>query len=525
MDEKELHSSKWISGVRPTISDPASLEFAIDESPEFHDPYSDLNLYLSRKIKEEFRSCQGSKKWSLQVQESLLEKIGGEFHDKFPRYRLGVSALKKIWEKCLYYSHIFESQKEALTDEGTLNTHFLIRENLKQFLGTKKRFSFHPYLLAQQLALKIAECLVAYDGIRPILQHMTKIIWATEQHLIPPAQIPSHGNPYDEFDKWDKIIVKTMLEVSGKKPFLSQEELQKAVRESIRNLKELPQISYDTLAASISALLAQKLYSRAAFHLYIAANQKRALNFFLQNHLVLYRSWSGTYTELVLRLKALYSLACQKDRDLPLLSPHDLEIIIWKTVAEDQKLLEILPQAIFERIEDEIGYIFIDNPHQNFRTAVDTTVQFFKTVKELSLSTNWVEIEHKITLWTLQGDLVYRLLKIEDSTLLRHLYENREISIAESYLREYPFLAHFADLLEIRIKILKRYIWYVFDSKPIESTVHRFLKWHLERGATLTQIEEICKKQLPLLPFDRSIIALFFSKEQKTADPNEGEAE
>ncbi|NGX38503.1 MAG: hypothetical protein K1000chlam2_01677, partial [Chlamydiae bacterium] len=51
---------------------------AIDESPEFHDPYSELNIFLSQKIKREMHHCSNSKKWSLQLQDELLHKITPE---------------------------------------------------------------------------------------------------------------------------------------------------------------------------------------------------------------------------------------------------------------------------------------------------------------------------------------------------------------------------------------------------------------------------------------------------------------
>jgi hypothetical protein len=495
------------SGIDP-ISLPGYTT-SLDESPEFHDPYSDLNLFLSRKIKEEMKN--GPKKWSLFAQEKLISKIGPEFNQKFPRYRLGVAALKKIWEKISYFYQTLADQKEAVNEEGQLNIHFLIRENLKQFLKTDKTFSFHPYLIAQQLALKISEYLATYEGIRPILQHITKMIWAIERHMIPPVRVPGGANPYDEFDKWDRVIVKTMLEVSSKNPHFSQKELQSGVREAIRSFKELPAISQDSLTASVSSLLAQKLYPHSL---------ARTVSFFLQNQLAIHREWKGSYTELVLRLRALYPQARQKEKDLPFLTPEELEIIIWKTIAEQRHLLEIFPTSVLQRIETEIATIFIDNPHQKFRTAVDTVVQYFKNAKELAITTNWVEIEHKITLWTIQGDLVYRLLKIDNSPLLNLLQTVPASSAVDLYLRSYPFINQFADQLKVRINMLDKYLFYTVSSTHEQSTITRFFQWHLNQGASLDLLEAICREKLPLLPFD-----LRFAKEQVAPQDNEGDAE
>jgi hypothetical protein len=146
-EQKAGTEHRWPETSQPETIDPSSPH-PIDESPELHDPYSELNLFLTRKVKEEFKNAGTTKKWSIYVQEKLIEKISPEFRQKFPHYRLGTSALKKIWEKVAYFSQAFENQKEALTTDGKLNLRFLIRENLKQFLSIKKSFSFHPYLIA-----------------------------------------------------------------------------------------------------------------------------------------------------------------------------------------------------------------------------------------------------------------------------------------------------------------------------------------------------------------------------------------
>jgi hypothetical protein len=396
-EKKTGPHSQWTEASQNTI-DPAPAVIpapphSIDESPDLHDPYSELNLFLTRKIKEEFKTAGTTKKWSIYVQEKLIEKITPEFKKKFPHYRLGVSALKKVWEKFSYFSQAFETQKEALTQEGKLNLGYLIRENLKQFIGIKKSFSLHPYLLAQQLALKISECLAAYDGIRPMLQHITKTIWAVKRHLIAPDQVPASANPYDEFDTWDKLVIKFMLEVSGNNPRLSQEELQVQVREKLYSLKDNPPL------------------------------------------------------------------------------------------------------------EKEVINLFIDNPEQGIEKAAETAQEFFKKARALALSANWIEVEHKINLWTLQGDLVYRCLRIENNQLLDHLRQNGTV---EEYIEKYPFLADFVLQVEVRAEILMKFEWYT-SAPATQSTAERFYQWH--QSLSLEELEELCKKQLPMLPFDKNSLS------------------
>ena len=110
----------------------------VDASSDFYDPFSDLNLFLAQKIKEEMAQHGPESKWSFSLQEKLIEKINPEFQKKFPNYRLGVTALKKTWEKVGYYLEHILSQKEALTPEGKLSLPFLIKENLRGQLYSKQ---------------------------------------------------------------------------------------------------------------------------------------------------------------------------------------------------------------------------------------------------------------------------------------------------------------------------------------------------------------------------------------------------
>src|SRR5258708_4611238 len=137
ISDRSFHRDSFLNKSKDTLA-------SIDELAEFYDPYSDLNLFLVQKITQEMRHCGNSKKWSLKIQEELLKKISPEFQKHFPRYRLGIAALKKTWEKIIYYSQQIQHQKEAITQDGKLNIHFFIRENLKAFPVFKNYGSLHP---------------------------------------------------------------------------------------------------------------------------------------------------------------------------------------------------------------------------------------------------------------------------------------------------------------------------------------------------------------------------------------------
>jgi hypothetical protein len=203
---------------------------SIDDSPEFYDPYSDLNLFLSKKIKKEMQNCACSKKWSYQLQEELLEKITPEFKAKFPQLRLGVCALKKRWEKITYYTHQIEGQREALNSDGTLNLSFFIKENLKNYLLLDDNSNLHPSYYAHQLATQLSECQASVDGIRSNLEHLTQMIWSIQRHLL---RGPLQKSPYDHYDETDQLIVKTIVEITATHPLITHSELKLRVKEAM----------------------------------------------------------------------------------------------------------------------------------------------------------------------------------------------------------------------------------------------------------------------------------------------------
>lgn len=285
----------------------------LDELAEFYDPFSDLNLFLVQKITQEMRHFGNSKKWTLKIQEELLKKISPEFQKKFPYYRLGIAALKKTWEKITYYSQQIQQQKEAIKQDGKLNIHFFIRENLKQLTACKNYGPLHPSHFAHQLGMKMSECIATIDGIRPKLDHLTKMIWSIQRHLIRNSNPEQLKSPYDEYDKIDELIVKTLIEITAKDPHIGHHELEFQVQDALHSLQELPSFaSVDVMTANISALLAEKLYPASKFHEIFFSEQKTAIIHFIRRHSSLYKTQVAIpqLTELVRRIIALYMLAC-----------------------------------------------------------------------------------------------------------------------------------------------------------------------------------------------------------------------
>ena len=263
--------------------------------------------------------CGSTKKWSHKIEDELIQKITPEFQKRFPHYRLGVAALKKIWEKVSYYAQQIQGQKEAITQDGKLNINFFIKENLKQYSQVRSTSQIHPYHYAHQLAMKMSECIATVDGERPKLDFLTKTIWSVQRHLLNDYDPEKCKSPYDEYDKVDKLIVKTILEITAKEPHIGLNELEYKVKESLHSLHELPNFtSLDNLTGSVCALLAEKLYSTCPFHALFFAEQKTAIYNFIRRHSSMFKKamCSPALTELVRRVIALYTLASNLPKNI-----------------------------------------------------------------------------------------------------------------------------------------------------------------------------------------------------------------
>lgn len=291
---------------------------SLDEAPDFHDPFSDLNLFLSQKIKEELPKLGITRRWTTKLQEFLLKAIAPEFQEKFPRYRLGVAALKKTFEKIVNFTDQIQNEQEAFTKEGKLNLGFLIRENLKQLDHISPSFQIHPYHIAHRIAMKMSEFVATIDGIRPKIDALATTIWSLQRHLLPSTSTQGQC-PYEEYDQIDKLIVKIILETTAKDPFIGQDELEYSVNGAIDSLSTLPNFAtYENMHACVSSLLAEKLFATSPFHTKYASPQKQSVLSFIQRHVQSCRAScpSLTLTEVVRRVMALYTLASNLPKDI-----------------------------------------------------------------------------------------------------------------------------------------------------------------------------------------------------------------
>ena len=459
----------------------------IDEVPELYHPYSEVNLFLSRRMKQEMQNAP-TKSWSIQLEQYLLEKMTPKFQKKFPQFRISVSSIKKTWEKLILYTKQIQDQPEAITDEGKVNIPFLIKQNLKNYLHLKRPNFSVPYYPAYQIASRISECVAAIDGEEPRLEELTKMIWTTQCQLDP--NLNYHISPYHEYNQVDELIVKTILDETAKYPNITHLQLEYNVLMSLRTLYTFPlSISEEIMHDYTSLLIADKLYPTISFETFFSKKQKVYLENFLRRHSLCSKSKSALCDQLK-RIIALYALATQMPKTLNQLELKEailsvfpvnkekkpnlpqvvytfimtelalmqndhlchsvehvlftiwnvyqeaillpnlvekkelLEILIWKNLTLDKELLEKIPSCITGKIEEEIANALIDNPKQSFYHLLQVTNQFFKKIKELIKNKKWLEIEKKIYPWVIQGDMLCQRIEIGiDPFLLQFIYQ------------------------------------------------------------------------------------------------------
>jgi len=455
--EKRPLKKKYLFG--PDLLD------AIDERPEFHDPYSELNLFLSQKVKNEMRHCSNSKKWSPQLQDELLCKITPEFQERFPKYRLGVSAIKKTWEKVQYFSMHLQEKKEALTQDGKLNIPFFIKENLKNTTKLPNTCHIHPCHYAHQQAAKMSECIAVVDGIRPKLEQLTRTIWSLQRHLIPGLSPEHFKSPYDENEKADKLIVKAILEITAKHPEISQAELVFHVQKRLIQLRHVTTAySHVQMKKMLSALYADQCH-------YLNQRMERTLE-------------RIPYPTAKCLKGQLASLAL----DNPHMGP---EQVTEEAFAFFEKANAALADLEEEEIERKI---------QNWAIQNDMLLR-------------WIRLNHNSALYQ---EIVLAWREKKDLAGTVQLAQQR-------FLEKYPKTIGFAKELETLSWIYLKYHWYTGLFAEKVPTFDRFIKWQKERQKDqnlspqelLEKMEKLSKKMLPLMPFSRTRASTTLFTEQQ----------
>lgn len=311
--EANSYLSKHFSPSNPIHNKHFSAQahlYPIDESEDFHDPFSDLSLFLSKKIKQEIDKHGSSSQWSSKIESNLLAKILPEFKIHFPKYRIGVNAIKKVWEKVSYYYGKVQSHKEAIDGNGKLNLEVMIKENLRgyPFLPTNQHLPH--YNIAHQIAVKISECIATLEGTKPKLDVLTKTIWSIQKHLLKNLPAKESKGIYDEYDNLDKLIVKTSLEKISEHPLICQKDLEEEILKTLFVLRKTMQsFTQEDLYHVFAILLSQNLYKNLTLHQNLLSDEKNKIEKFIKKQLSISKFCGMNPVESTQRILALYPLA------------------------------------------------------------------------------------------------------------------------------------------------------------------------------------------------------------------------
>lgn len=334
---------------------PEGFLHPIDESEEFYDPFSDLSLFLSKRIKKEMDNSGSPSNWSGRIEANLLAKILPEFRKKFPKYRLGATALKKVWEKVGYYYEKIQGQKDAFKENGKLNLKYMIRENLKKATVTDP---LPPYTIAKQIATKLSECIATLEGKRPELDHLTRVIWSVQKHLLKDLSPLQAKSPYDEYDKMDKLIVKTQLEITARGENLDPLLLKREIYKTLDHYSTVKTLANENqLTSTLSMILAEKLYHSSMVSCHFSIPERKGIEDFIR-HQIDMGKYNSLLTsdehrlELIQRILALYTIAEGLPRNIDIMELRRFIQQIKETSEEEMR--PSMDQALYVFINAEM---------------------------------------------------------------------------------------------------------------------------------------------------------------------------
>ncbi len=368
------------------LHNPSSLEdlsLGSEDLHEFHDPFSDVSLFLSKQLRAFMdNESLDSLKWSYKIEEKLLETLSIPFQKAFPKYRLNIFSIKKVWEKIVFYLDQMKKKEAVCSLNGVINIDYLISENLKESLTLSMAFPAHPFYLAYQIATRIAEFVASVEGKRLHIDRLAKKIWQLQRHLI--ADYRKQKSPQNERDKIDKLIIKTILEISAKEPLISHRDLKDKVLENLFSFQDLPSWqSLEDLHANICALLSEKLYEISPLHSLLTQIQKNALENFIKRH----AEWlkisnpSLSRENRVRRIFSLYTLATHLPKNLP----REALFLATSSCYPFSSEKPELPQSLFAFIAAEIVLMRGDHFCHSQEHVVNLIEQAYLEAVELPL--------------------------------------------------------------------------------------------------------------------------------------------
>lgn len=456
-----------------------------NELTPLQDPHSDISLFLSKKIREQAASLTPTKEWSHYLQEKLIQTITPDFEKKFPESRLGAATVKRVWEKMNHLSELFQNQNEALKSDGKLNLHFLIRENLKQ----KRGISSHPFLVAQQLALKIGEVLASYEGVKPDLGHLTDLIWTSLSHLLPGEKLSLFKI---KWDVKDRLILKWMVDVITTQPGIAYAELYSHLQNKLSQFQKFR----GSFAQDIEQLTMEWASKLLPFTSFYQSSSSTAIHNL--------RQW----VKQQLDGKTILEIKAEALKLHPSISLADLEVVIWSCRQEVRPSRSL--STLYKELLAEASSRLVYYPLEDWKTAATQAAHYLERNCEISKLGNNREWNQRIEKWASQGELALRFLEFPDSPLLHlaRMHQQKSISFQDAtltiQLRERFLYRYSSPLIEPTIvhqmaEIIRKHLWYSLSSQ--DSTFTRWVQ--LQNRMDESEVRTKASRTFPLLPFTK----------------------
>ncbi len=383
---KKMKKMYSVSRKRTTVSQKRKSQtsvkdalFFVDDTSEFYDPFSSLNLYLAKEIKTLWCTLGQQATWTPTLQEELVKAISPKFQQQFPQYRLSIMALKKTWEKIASLSQHLQEHPEAIAQDGKLHLPFFIRKHCKEI--NRARYLQHPWHTAQSIAMNICECSALLDGTWPDVEWLTTLVYMTQKNLIAFEHTKEWMPLEGEWDSTDAWIIQIILRILAKEPHLSAKEIEQEVQMMISSMEELPTFtSLESIGNSTAALLAEKLYPTCIFHTQFSTEQKKAMHQFLRSHVALCRGTNPNLrlSEIVRRMISLYLLASALPAEISK-TAFQQAVLAGGAHAQQEPPL---PQLIHAFIAAEL-LLFANDTHSSTPDVV--AEEIWKIYKEASL--------------------------------------------------------------------------------------------------------------------------------------------
>src|SRR5581483_6645441 len=209
----------------------------------------------------------------------------------------------------------------------------------------------------------------------------------------------------------------------------------------------------------------------------------------IQRHLLTEREpeqYHSPYDEYHPIDKLIVKIILEVSAKHPQVSQKELELKVKESLHSLQDLpsfssVDQMMGNISPLVKDEIAGILIENPTQSFSKLAHEAVNFFKKAKDLIQTEEWSAIEKKIHIWTLQGDMICRFIRLNSESPLLQLIQQKWkqhpsflphhtfiSEVCQHYLKTYPKLAPYSGQLFTRVTILYKYAWYSLFGEPKE---------------------------------------------------------